>query len=196
MPDDLPKKTAGDVVHAAKEAVFSLVPGGSQLFNLVLSSPLSKRRDAWLNALAERVAKLEQEGRVKIEDLRNNDEFISTIMQASQVAIRNHQQVKLDALRNAVINAAVGRSPDDAKREMFLGIVDTFTIWHLRVFVFLADPTQGIDAKQLNQDLTTGSFNDVIDVLQGAFSDLADQREFILKILDDLGRGGLILSGL
>ena len=34
MADNLPKKTTGDYVHAAEEAVLSLVPGAAQLFNL------------------------------------------------------------------------------------------------------------------------------------------------------------------
>jgi hypothetical protein len=57
-------------------AVLSAIPtvGGPalELFNAVIAPPVERRRNVWLNGLAERLQKLEQEKHHKIEDLTNN----------------------------------------------------------------------------------------------------------------------------
>ena len=197
MVDNVPQEGFGDDIHRGARMLISLLPGGGaavELFNRLLAPPIQRRRDAWLNGLAERIARLEQEGRVKIDDLQQSDEFISTVMQASQAAVRNHQKEKLDALRNAVLNTALGQAPNDAEREMFLEWVDTLTVCHLRVLSFLSAPRAGTDAQQLNMDLTTGDHAAVIAVLQNAFPDLKGEGDFVQKIVSDLDREGLILG--
>src|SRR2546422_762130 len=61
-------------------------------------------------------------------------------MKASQVALRNHQADKRQALKNAILNAALPNPPDDARQQMFLTWVDQFTVWHLRVLSLMRDP--------------------------------------------------------
>ena len=198
MPDPLPQNSIGDDLHRTARAALSAIPfvGGAavELFNRMLASPIGRRRDAWFDELADRLDKLEREERVSVEDLKDNDEFVSTVLQASQVSIRNHQQEKINALRNAVLNTALGQAPDDSKREMYLGFVDTFTVWHLRVLAFLANPNANIDASHLNLDLTTGHMPAVIGVLQKAFPELEKQDEFVRKVVADLDRDRLILG--
>jgi hypothetical protein len=199
MNDPLPQETAGDEMHRATRAALSAIPyvGGAavEYFNRLLAPPLQRRRDAWLNALAEQVAKMERQGRVKVEDLQNNEEFISTVMQALMVAVRNHRREKLEALTNAVLNVAVGHSPDDAKREMFLTLVDTFSVWHLQVLSLLSSPQAGTDVSQLALDLTCGRRQEVMKVVLAAHQELREQQEFAKKILEDLISAGLLLSG-
>ena len=198
MSAPLPQDGIGDDLHRTVRATLAAIPvvGGAagELFNRLLAPPIQRRRDAWRNDLADHVARLKQEGRLDFEDLKNNDEFFSTVMQASQAAIRNHQQEKIIALRNAALNTALGQAPDDSKREMYLGFVDTFTVWHLRVLAFLANPNANTDASQLNLDLTTGHMPPVIGVLQNAFPELDKQDEFVRKVVADLDRDRLILG--
>lgn len=144
MKDDLPQESVGDELHRVARAGLSMIPGlggpAVEFFNRLLAAPIQQRRDTWLNELAERVTKLEQEGRINVDDLQNNDEFVSTVMQASQVAIRNHQQEKLDALRNAVLNTALNAYPDDMRREFFVNMIDRLTTQHLLLLRFFRDP--------------------------------------------------------
>jgi hypothetical protein len=44
----------------------------------------------------------------RIEKLRDNERFISAVMNASQAAIQDHQREKRDALGNAVLNVTRG----------------------------------------------------------------------------------------
>ena len=84
-----------------------------ELFNTIIAPPFERRRNEWLESLANRLDALEKEKRLKIEQLSGNEEFISVVMHATTVAIRNHKQEKIDALRNAVLNSALGQSPGD-----------------------------------------------------------------------------------
>lgn len=198
MNDHLPKESVGDDLHRGARAALSAIPfvGGAavELFNRLLAPPIQRRRDAWLNVLAERIAKLEQEGRINVEELQNNDEFVSTVMQASQVAIRNHQQEKLDALRNAVLNTAIGQSPDDSKREMFLGFVDAFTVWHLRILSFLTKADDQMRDRPVRLSLQGGAMRELNEAICGEYPNLKGQDSFIYRVMSDLDQSSLTMS--
>jgi hypothetical protein len=81
-----------------------------------------------------------EQRQVKQEELRENDGFITTVFEASQIASRNHEKEKLDALRNAVVNSGLPTAPVDPLKQMFLTWVDRFTVWHLRILAVLDNP--------------------------------------------------------
>ncbi|HHH75665.1 MAG TPA: hypothetical protein ENL03_01410 [Phycisphaerae bacterium] len=140
MSDHFPTKTtAGDVAHQIGRAIAGLAPGGADLLNNIIIPPLQRRREAFINGLSERLIKLEHEDRINFAELGNNEEFVSTVMHASHVAIQTHRLEKIDALRNAVLNTALGHAPEDSKREMFLGFVDAFTVIHLQTLGVLKE---------------------------------------------------------
>jgi hypothetical protein len=84
--------------------------------------------------------KLEAERGVQLEDLQTDETFIDTVMQASQAAMRNSQDEKRRALRNAVMNAALPNAPEQSLQELFVAFIDLFTVWHLRVLKLFQDP--------------------------------------------------------
>ena len=140
-----PESEKWDKGHAAVKAGLAIIPsiGGTvaELFSIIIAPPLEKRRNQWLDDIAERLKSLE--GVVdgfRVEDLSQNETFITVVMHATQVAIRNHQQEKLEALRNAVLNAAMLEAPEDDRQLMFLNFIDELTPWHLRVLHFFDDP--------------------------------------------------------
>ncbi|MGO9111025.1 MAG: hypothetical protein ACLP9L_17520 [Thermoguttaceae bacterium] len=192
MSDSLPKKTGGDHLHLATRVMLSAIPvlGGPtlELFNAVIAPPIERRRNGWLNDLAQRLDTLKQEGRLKIEDLAKNDEFVSAVMQATAVAIRNHHQEKIDALRNAVLNSALGQCPSDVKSAMFLAFVDQFTVWHLRVLKELFD----LDSQQGQNRPPKTNIESITEVVVGRISDLRGQQELAEMVVEDLCRKGLL----
>jgi len=134
-------KTAGDVLHAVVKGALSGSPipiaGGiaAEIFGLVLAPPLSKRRDAWFESLAERLKVVE----TKLESLGENPAFVTTVLQATQIAVRTHQEEKLEALRNAVVNSASDEVLEEDIRVVFLNLVDTFTPTHLHILKYFQD---------------------------------------------------------
>ena len=192
MANSSPRATLGDHVHLLARAGISSIPviGGPalELFNYLLAPPIQRRRDEWLNELEERLSKFEQEGRVNLEALRDNEEFISTVMQASAIAIRNHEQEKIEALRNAVVNTAVGQSPENSKRELFLNFVDSFTVPHLRVLKALF---QGDQVVPRNVPVKT-AITEITELAVRLVPAMGAQPELAEVIVEDVCRKGLL----
>jgi len=139
--------STGDYAHAGIRAGLSTAPflGGplAEFFSIVIAPPLEQRRDAWMVEIYSRLKQLEEkvEG-FRIENLAQNEVFVSTLFSATQVAMRTHQAEKLAALRNAVINSAIRPSFDENLQLMFLNLVDRYTRWHLIILHFLDDPRE------------------------------------------------------
>jgi hypothetical protein len=192
VSESLPQKTSGDHLHLAARAVLSAIPavGGPalELFNAVLAPPIARRRDDWLNDLAQRLETLEQEKRLTVQNLGKNDEFISAVMQATAVAIRNHHQEKIDALRNAVLNTALGQCPSDVKTAMFLAFVDQFTIWHLKAMKALFD----FESPQDQSRIPKTSPEEIAKVVLNRLPDLRGQTTLAEIVVEDLCRRGLL----
>ena len=115
---EVPEATLEDRLHTLAKAGIASIPvagaAASELFTIILAPPLEKRRVEWMNDVAERLKELEEHGELNLEDLQDNETFITTVMQASQAAIRNHQSEKREALRNAVLNAALPQAPEES----------------------------------------------------------------------------------
>ena len=104
---DKPKTTIGDVAHTTGKIALSLIPGvgsaAAEIFSSIITPPLSKREDEWIMSIIAALQKVEKKvDGFKISDLLENEKFITTLVNASHVTIRNHQQEKIDALRNSV----------------------------------------------------------------------------------------------
>lgn len=188
MPDEkykVPKQTKGNVAHTLVKAGISAIPSiggpGAELFQLIIQPPLEKRRTEWMNEVAEALKKLEKTG-LKIEDLRENEQFVSAVMYASQIALRTHQEEKRQALRNAILNVACGKGPDESLQLMFLNFVDMFTEWHIRILKLFQAP-------KAPSGLLSGGLN---QVLEHTFPELKGQREFYDSIWRELYLRSLI----
>lgn len=103
-------------------------------------------------------------------------------MHASQTAIRNHQADKLDALRNAVLNAALPNAPDEDLQLMFVRFVDQNTAWHLKILKLYEDPwTWGQQHK-----IEYPASPEKVHIIEYHFPELVDKREFFELICNDL----------
>ena len=198
MEDPPNRKSAGDVAREVGRAITSLVPiAGGPLqvaFENIFTSPIEKRKDAWLKELAEVLTEIQ--GRIKeltLEKLVTNDAFVTVTMQASQIAIRNHQRAKLDALRNAVLNSALPNPPQEDEQMIFLRLIDQLTPWHLRVLSLLNNPVGWMERNNLpNPGWGMGGVSTVIEY---CFPDLRGQRDTYDQIVRDLQSEGLVGQG-
>jgi len=192
-----PKKSAGDVIYAIAKAGISAIPiagaPAAEIFALVVAPPLERRRDEWIESIGDGLKELAQkvEG-FKLEDLAKNEAFITTVTHASQAAIRNHQKEKLEALRNAILNAALPNPPEQDLQLMFLTYVDTLITWHLMILKFLDKPKEwGTKHGITYPDWSMGS---VSAALEHTFPDLRGKRETYDVFIRDLYSRGLITT--
>ena len=188
MVDDkhqVPKQSKGDVAHAIAKAGLSAIPvvGGpaAELLQLLIQPPIEKRRTEWMSQVGEALRELEAKG-LKLEDLQNNEQFVSAVMHASQVALRTHQAAKLAALRNAILNVAQGQAPEEALQHVFLNLVDSFTELHLRVLKVFQSPSPP-------QNMSMGGLS---HVLEHNIPEVRGRRELYDQLWKDLFSRGLV----
>lgn len=195
---DVPEATRGDQLHTFAKAVIGSIPllgaAASELFTLLLAPPLEKRRVEWMNDVADHLKELEERGDLNLEDLQDNETFITTVMQASQAAIRNHQSEKREALRNAVLNAALPHAPEESIQQIFINQVDTFTVWHIRLLDLFKDPQAWFERNDVT--LPDFSFSSSLEqLLVAAWPELQNRYDFLNVIVQELETKGLFSGG-
>ena len=191
-------KTATDIAREVGRAIVSAIPAaGGPLqvaFENIFTSPIEKRKEAWLNQLADVINEVQKRvSEITPERLAENDAFVTVVMQASQVAIRNHQQAKLEALRNAVLNAALPNPPHEDEQMIFLRLIDQLTPWHLRVLSVLNDPIRWMERNNIHNP--GWGMGGASTVLEHCLPDLQGQRETYDQIVLDLQGQGLLGQG-
>ena len=195
---NVPAVTLGDRLHAMARAGLGSIPAvgaaATELFTAIIAPPLETRRIEWMNEVAEHLQQLEGRGDLKLEELQDNETFITTVMHASQAAIRNHQSEKRDALRNAVLNAALPHAPEESLQQHFINQIDTFTVWHIRLLDFFQDPPAWFQ----NSGVTPPAFALSISLEQliiAAWPELQNCYDFLNVIVDELNAMGLFSVG-
>jgi hypothetical protein len=190
-PYEPPKQDVYDHVERAVRVVASVFGAGA--LGELVQKPIEFRRSKWMEEVAEGLRKLEETvDAFKIENLERSEEFTTAVLHASQAAMRTHQHEKRAALRNAVLNVALGRVPDDDLQLIFLHLVDAFTPLHLRVLRFFSDPAANERASALVANTMAGGLG---RVLEAAIPELQGQREFYDLLYKDLVDRGLLVGG-
>ena len=138
--ESVPEPTAFDFgLLAAKMAtiVFPWMGPGIILFDIITGPSRTSRLTDWcerfrvcFNDLSQKVDGLTPEA------LARDEAFISAFAQATQAALKTHRPEKLDALRNAVVNVALGKEPDVDRQTIFLSLVERFTPLHILLLRF------------------------------------------------------------
>lgn len=188
----VPEALAADVGHALLKAGISKLPlvgaPAAELFRLIVSPPLEKRRSEWMQSVGDALRKLEEKMDIVLEELQNNDKFIDAAMDATQIALRTSEKEKLEALQNALLNAALPNSPEEEIQKMFFSFIDLFTVFHIKILELFRNPSSdkyGIYFK----DITSGPLR---LVLEKAFPNLKGKKSFYDQIWKDLYLRGLV----
>jgi len=137
-----PEPTDGDVALGSARALIASLPWGgtiNELLSVLLVPPVLRRRDQWFKELADAIEILEARNELRVIDLQDNDIFISAVIQATQAATSTHQIEKRRALRNAILNIAIGNTPGEDETQMFLRDIEELTSWHLKILKCLMD---------------------------------------------------------
>lgn len=182
--NDLNEIRINDVAHSVTKGVIGTIPLigtlASETFNLVVTPPLEKRRAQWMNEIALRLSELEDKQIIEIGSLKDNEQFIDVLLQATTYAIKTSEKEKIKAFQNAIVNSAVGEVPGKTITQIFLNFLDNYTIWHIKILNFIDNPRQWfINANQTPPNYMTASISDIIEV---AFPELKGQ-DYLLEII-------------
>ncbi len=145
FPEDSDRKHG---LAKTTEMGLSFVPVvGSALqvaFSELAGRRLADRRTRWLNDLATKVHRLEQQVG-DFAKLTSEDAFMDALTTASQIADRTSRAEKLEVLRNAVVNSVLPQAPDVDAQQLFFDLIDRFTPTHMRMLKLLTDPPAWFD---------------------------------------------------
>lgn len=189
-----PLPSLGDAAHAIARAGLSFIPvvGGPavELLNTIVMPPLQRRREKWMRDVGEALQRLEAHGKVRLDGLSTNDDFVDTAVRATMTALRTSQEEKRAALRNAVLNAALPTAPDQAVQEMFVRWVEELTVWHLRILKLFQDPRAWAERKDIQY---SGSMStSLAQILETGLPQLRGRREFYDQVWNELHQRGLV----
>jgi len=128
--------------RSLKTVVDNLVPSAGSTFAALFQPPVERRRDEWESDVTDDLRRLSAKSAVKIDDLPQNAAFVDAVLVATQAALRTSQPLKRQALRNAVLNAALASRPDVTVQQIFLTLTDRFTDRHLLLLQLAQDATK------------------------------------------------------
>jgi hypothetical protein len=189
-----PESSSLDYVHSTAKGLVGMIPTAGSLvaevFGTILPTPLERRRQQWMENIAQGIRDLEDQSKLTLAHLQNNEQFVSTLLHASQAAQRTHQEEKIEALRNGVLNSALPNAPDEALQQIFLSLVDTFTVWHLRLLRLFDDPVQWFAEHQ--RPFPAQLMGGLSAVLEAAYPELRGRQEFHDLVWKDLLDRGLV----
>ena len=69
----------------------------------------------------------------RVENIVQDEAFISASIQVARIVVGTHQREKLDYLRNALLNIAIGKGVGETKQQLFLNAVEVFTPAHVKI---------------------------------------------------------------
>jgi hypothetical protein len=189
------KSGAGDIAHTAAKAAFSLIPwiGGSaaEIFGAIVMPPLQKRRDKLIEEVVKGLEELrEKRPGLDWDELLRSDQFITATLHATQTALKNHQKEKLEALKNAMLNVAVGTDLGEDLQMVFLRYIDELTHWHLRILGYFQDP-EAVWRKHQERtpNLIIGSIKEGVFI---EYPELNKDRNLYQQLVSDLKARGLL----
>ena len=191
---EVPKPSGGDTAYTLTKAGLGSIPvvgsAAAELRGLIVTPPLEKRRNEWMEEVGEALKQLEIKFGIVIENLTDNNQFIDAAIEASQIAIRTSSTEKKEALRNALLNTALPNPPEESLQKMFLSFIDTLTVWHIKLLILFDDPLRYIEKHKVQMGgISAGAMS---HLLEGAYPELRGRRDLYDLIWKDLYSRGLV----
>lgn len=155
------------VAQTSLGAADVVLPGAGyalqQMVAHFIGEPLQKRREQWFEDVGRGLIELQERfDGFEPSTLNENEEFVSAVYEASHLAMKSAKEYKRQALLNAVLNIALGRTIEETLRGRFMGLIDELSSSHLRVLVVLAGPARYPRCVQVAQGMSMGSQQHII----------------------------------
>jgi hypothetical protein len=182
-----------DFLNRGIKAVVGALPvvGGSlnEFLAFVIGDPAQERRDDFMKATLERLIKLEAtaEG-LRPENLRDNEQFQATFIQAVRLATTTASADKKKLLQNAIINSAMGQM-DETVRLLFIQMLDRITPMHAVLLSFFDNPRANPAAVQKAENISLGGA--FAHLIEAAFPEIHSNGELLTRVVVDLYSMGL-----
>jgi hypothetical protein len=193
----MPQQKAKDVVYALTKGAVGAIPivgaPASELLSVLIASPLERRREQWMNDVGERLRILEADGKVDFQKLQQNELFVDTVVQATYHAVKTSETEKITCFKNVIEKTALGESPEKTISQVYLNLLDRYTVWHIKILMLFDDPAEWFKFHGITRpNLMMGGLS---HVLLAAFPELGSRRFLYDLIWAELERDGMHNSG-
>lgn len=103
------KENKEDYAHRFVKSALGVVPFAGtalgELFSAIIPPSIESRRDKWMNEVSIVLNELLAKNDNLLEELKNNEEFISLLLEISQLALKTHREEKLKLYSRALKNS-------------------------------------------------------------------------------------------
>lgn len=193
MAERIPQATDEDNVYNATEKLIEQIPVVGTIITVIASQflgpSLAKRQAEWWKEIADAFEAEEQTNKnFRVEHAFGSEAFITAVVQASRIAVSTHQHEKRVLLRNALMNIATGRAPDEDMQHIYLRLIDDLTPSHVRILNFLWRGNSRIAAANGGSLPQHKTFQEVLDQLEPEFE---REQQLVQQVLSDLRSRGL-----
>ena len=155
--NDLPTSSSGDRLHAMVRGLLGVVPyaGGlaAEIFGVLVVSPYQRKLQRWIETVADQLRTLEDRHVIDFASLATNDVFVSTLLQATQAAVRTHREEKISLLRSAVLASASDSPVSADQQSTFVRYVDELTPPHFGLLGFICENEVELCSSESYRDL-------------------------------------------
>jgi len=145
------------------KGVLSGIPfaGGfaGELLDMVWRTGYEKRLSEWRTDISIALSRKFDE--TNISTLIEDEEFQSLLAESTIIAIKNHQEDKLNAIKNLLVNSTSSPVNYDFKK-LFLNYLDQFTMYHLRTIGHIYENLKPGNKKFLSQNDHIGKILDEV----------------------------------
>jgi hypothetical protein len=127
--------TNGDIAHALAKGSLGAIPFIGALcgetFALAINSPFQKRLQRWMTDVTRELNKQSKTlGDKTVIDLLADEQVLSAVTRATEIAIRTHEEEKRQALIKAVSSSATSKHSNF--ESLFFEFLDRFQASHIR----------------------------------------------------------------
>lgn len=184
-----------EVLDKTAKVLSSFVPGGSAAYELITTIvvPLhEKRKREFIEDLANRIYKLEQKGKVNIQQLSESEEFNTVITKALLLAQQNHEIEKIEYLKLLVLKSGILINKKELNYDtvqVYLKIVDQISGSQFKILKLLKNPEKAlmqVDTKALKK------FIFIPQIFMAAYPEITKSHHSIELLWKDLFKIGLI----
>lgn len=190
--EEMPKLPKSVEIEArTAEYAMGLVPLVGPILADLISSKVrrgyQKNLDQWFNDLASRLKQVQEQ----FEKIYEEPEFVETVAAAAEAARKTAHKEKLEALKNAVLNAVDrGSRPDEDLRLRFINYIDQMVPAHLKILKFYDSPQKWFDEDLTLKRPTVTTTSADIGFIALGWTD--DQRPKYNRLVEDLSMWRLL----
>lgn len=189
---ETPEESKSDYAHRFAKSILGIIPYGGtalgELFTVVIPPSIEKRRNRWMREVSDILNDLIETKPQIIADLKDDEEFISLLLNISQKALKTHREEKINLFTNSLRNS-FSVNQDYFIKEKLINYIDEIDPNQVSILNFLSNYVSQItdvDSYQKFYNLLTQGSGDSLKPSIDSSIDSSVVR-FYFKDLEKMG---------